>query len=435
MAGRTITQPANNSGLISSVIRDQLQILEDEITDIQPASPTNAIQYNAGGGSFGGSATFTFDGTNQVTLGTEADTGSIIAPTTTTANTDGGSLALFAADGTGTGIGGSVSLQAADGGLTSGNGGDVQLQAGNAQAGNSNGGSLIFIQGTKAGAGTSGKVYFQDGTSGLNAILNTGNIASSDKTFTFPNTSGTLALTSDITAGANTALSNLASVAINTTLVSDTDNTDDLGTSSIFWKTGYFKTSIELGATDTTLTRSSAGVIAVEGVVVDTISAANTLTNKTLTSPTIQTTPVLAAGTNVILTVPTVDDTATGEITNAFNSGYSSSAIGDLVILDSSATWQKTDANTASLYNGLIGIALEVKASGNALKVLLRGFAYCSTAFPTFTVGGTVYMSETAGAVTQTAPTTTDSATRILGYAVHADKMWFNPSPDWITHT
>jgi hypothetical protein len=46
--------------------------------------------------------------------------------------------------------------------------------------------------------------------------------------------------------------------------------------------------SIELGhATDTTLTRSSAGVLAVEGVVVDTISAANTLTNKTLTAPVI----------------------------------------------------------------------------------------------------------------------------------------------------
>jgi len=47
-------------------------------------------------------------------------------------------------------------------------------------------------------------------------------------------------------------------------------------------------TAIELGhASDTTIARSAAGVITVEGVVVDTISAANTLTNKTLTSPTI----------------------------------------------------------------------------------------------------------------------------------------------------
>jgi len=50
--------------------------------------------------------------------------------------------------------------------------------------------------------------------------------------------------------------------------------------------------SVELGhATDTTLARSSAGVITVEGVVVPTISSTNTLTNKTLTSP------VISAGT------------------------------------------------------------------------------------------------------------------------------------------
>lgn len=40
-------------------------------------------------------------------------------------------------------------------------------------------------------------------------------------------------------------------------------------------------------ASDTSITRSSAGVIAVEWVVVDTISAANTLTNKTITNPVI----------------------------------------------------------------------------------------------------------------------------------------------------
>jgi parallel beta-helix repeat protein len=45
-------------------------------------------------------------------------------------------------------------------------------------------------------------------------------------------------------------------------------------------------TSIQLGNnTDTTLSRSSAGVLAVEGVAVPTISSSSTLTNKTITSP------------------------------------------------------------------------------------------------------------------------------------------------------
>ena len=46
--------------------------------------------------------------------------------------------------------------------------------------------------------------------------------------------------------------------------------------------------SIELGnASDTTLSRSAAGVLAVEGVVIPTVSSTNTLTNKTLTDPAI----------------------------------------------------------------------------------------------------------------------------------------------------
>lgn len=167
-----------------------------------------------------------------------------------------------------------------------------------------------------------------------------------------------------------------------------------------------------------------------------TLAASQTLTTKTLTSPTIQTSPVLAAATNLKYTVASSDGTATGDITNEFNSGYSSTAIGDLVYLDSSATWQKADADaSATTYSSMLGIALSVTASGAAATVLLRGFVYAATPFPTFTIGLPIYMSATAGAVTQTAPVTTDSATRVVGYAVHADKMWFNPSNDWITHT
>lgn len=168
---------------------------------------------------------------------------------------------------------------------------------------------------------------------------------------------------------------------------------------------------------------------------VPTLSSTSTLTNKTLTSPTIQTSPVLAAATNLKFTVPSSDVTATGITTNEFNSGYSSTAIGDLVYLDSSATWQKADADaSAATYSSMLGIALSVAASAAPVNVLLQGFVY-ATPFPTLTIGAPVYMSATAGVVTNTAPTTTDSATRVVGYGVHADKMWFNPSNDWITHT
>jgi len=60
--------------------------------------------------------------------------------------------------------------------------------------------------------------------------------------------------------------------------------------------------TIELGhASDTTISRVSAGIIAVEGVPVVTTSSTDTLTNKTLTSPTF-TTPVLGTPTSGTLT-------------------------------------------------------------------------------------------------------------------------------------
>jgi Chaperone of endosialidase len=59
--------------------------------------------------------------------------------------------------------------------------------------------------------------------------------------------------------------------------------------------------SIELGhASDTSITRVSAGVVAIEGVNVVTVSSTDTLTNKTLTSPTL-TTPNIGAATGTSL--------------------------------------------------------------------------------------------------------------------------------------
>jgi hypothetical protein len=73
--------------------------------------------------------------------------------------------------------------------------------------------------------------------------------------------------------GANTALSNLATVAINTTLVSDTDNTDDLGSSSIRWKNLYLGTSAGIGtgspSTSLEVTADSPTLLLIHGDGVD----------------------------------------------------------------------------------------------------------------------------------------------------------------------
>ena len=78
--------------------------------------------------------------------------------------------------------------------------------------------------------------------------------------------------------GANQALSNLASVAINTTLVSDTDVTDNLGTQAIRWNTAYLQ-NLQTG--DTAADVLNIGAWDVDGAAINnfiTLTAGNTPT-------------------------------------------------------------------------------------------------------------------------------------------------------------
>ncbi len=159
-------------------------------------------------------------------------------------------------------------------------------------------------------------------------------------------------------------------------------------------------------------------------------TAGNVTTNANLTG---DITSVGNASTIAPLIVPTSDLTAKGPRTSAFNAGATITAM-DLVILDSSSTWQKTDANTSSIYAGMIGVSLESKTSGQAMSVALTGTIIRNDAW-SWTPGAVLYMSETAGAITATQPSTSNAAIRVIGFAVTADDIYFNPSPDYITHT
>ncbi|GEM_PF-1764531 len=82
--------------------------------------------------------------------------------------------------------------------------------------------------------------------------------------------------------GANTALSNLAAVAINTTLVSDTDSTDDLGTASIAWANLYVDTIRTSTGSNLTI-NTDGGTIDIDDPTIDlsTQAVAVTLANTT----------------------------------------------------------------------------------------------------------------------------------------------------------
>jgi hypothetical protein len=116
-------------------------------------------------------------------------------------------------------------------------------------------------------------------------------------------------------------------------------------------------------------------------------------------------------------------------------------AFGDLCYFDpTDSRWELADANAAAAADGdargVLGICvLAAAGDGNSTKMLLWGMVRADTAFPSFTINNPVYVSETAGDVTNTQPTTTDVVIRIVGAGITANDLFFNPDQTWITHT
>lgn len=105
---------------------------------------------------------------------------------------------------------------------------------------------------------------------------------------------------------------------------------------------------------------------------------------------------------------------------------------GDVVYVKSDGAVWKADADAAGLYPA-VGIAVETASSG-LHAVLLHGIYRDDTLY-NWTVGGVLYLSTTAGALTQTQPSATDNVIQIVGVATHADRAFIRPDLSWITHT
>ena len=60
----------------------------------------------------------------------------------------------------------------------------------------------------------------------------------------------------------------------------------------------------------------------------------------------------------------------------------------------------------------------------------MRGF-FKNTAW-SLTIGAPVYLSTTQNTITSTQPTGSGNIVRVVGYAIAADEIYFNPSQDWI---
>ena len=162
--------------------------------------------------------------------------------------------------------------------------------------------------------GTDATSFAFPGTSDTVATL-TATQTLTNKTFTAPVIGAATGTSLNLT---NINLESNGNATIAGVLAANGGITVDTSNFIVSGSTGAITTlsTLDLGhASDTTIARSSAGVISVEGVIVPTVSSTDTLTNKTLTSPTL-TTPTLGVASatsinKVAITTPATSATLT----------------------------------------------------------------------------------------------------------------------------
>jgi hypothetical protein len=104
---------------------------------------------------------------------------------------------------------------------------------------------------------------------------------------------------------------------------------------------------------------------------------------------------------------------------------------GNLCYLKSDGKFWKADSSVAATSKNLLSISLgtiNADASGNFLR---KGLARFDT-WDWSEIGIPLYVSETAGSITETAPETELTIVRIIGYVRNSDYIWFDPAAGYL---
>jgi len=257
----------------------------------------------------------------------------------------------------------------------------------------------------------SGSLVFATSPTLVTPVLGVATATSINKVaITAPATSATLTIANGKTLTANASITLSGTDA---TVLSLAGNLTTSGANAL--------TLTTTGATNVTL--PTTGTLA-------TLAGTETFTNKTLTNPTIN--GMVLNGDIQTDATPNTDDTWNGKSTNTFNAAGTIAQF-DCVYLTSSSTWALTDADAiGTAGNVLIMMAGAAGTVSNPLRVIEPGSWVRNDAW-NWTVGGVLYLdTAVAGGLTQTAPSGEDDAVKIIGHAVTADVIYFNPSVNWI---
>lgn len=117
----------------------------------------------------------------------------------------------------------------------------------------------------------------------------------------------------------------------------------------------------------------------------------------------------------------TADLTASG-ITTTSTVDANTVGFGAALHIDTDGNWIEADASAAST---VPCFALALEAGTGSKSIMLQGFIRKDAW--SFTPGGRIYLSETAGELTQTAPATVGAQIQVLGFAKTSNIVWFSP--------
>jgi len=130
---------------------------------------------------------------------------------------------------------------------------------------------------------------------------------------------------------------------------------------------------------------------------------------------------------------PNTNQTGYGVVVGFDSAG--SVSLGDAVFINTSGKVAQANAVTGSVTNPAIGIALNAGGSdGDDVYVLTHGVWRNDDEDFSSSVGSPVYLGESVGAITKTAPSTDGDYVQRLGIAISDDCMLVMPSIDVIEH-
>lgn len=101
-----------------------------------------------------------------------------------------------------------------------------------------------------------------------------------------------------------------------------------------------------------------------------------------------------------------------------------------LAILYENGKWLKADYTSENLTEGFIGVVASAITIDEVGTIYVAPALLQSSSW-SWTTGNAVFMGA-SGEYTQTKTATADYNIRRLGYAVGGDKLFFNPSEEWI---